>query len=322
MKREDKFFVAGHRGLVGSALVRRLTADGYNRIVVQSRSELDLCDAPAVDAFFSDEKPDIVLLAAGRVGGIMANNTYPAEFIRDNLLIQSSVLEAARRHGTRKMLFLGSSCVYPKHAPQPIREEHLLTGPLETTNEAYAIAKIAGLKMCDAYRRQYGMHFVSVMPTNLYGPNDNFDLETSHVLPALVRKFDDARRLNADAVTLWGTGSARREFMHVDDLADACVFLMERYDDIDLINIGCGEDVSIRELAELIRRATGFGGSVEFDSSLPDGTPRKLLDISKLRQLGWFPRIGLEEGIRQTVHWFQEKREKSPYAAPEMPLRT
>jgi len=303
-----RIYVAGHRGLVGSAIVRRLERDGYRNLLTRSHAELDLQDERAVAAFFEAERPDYVFLAAARVGGIHANNAYPADFLRDNLQIQTNVIDAAYRAGCKKLLFLGSSCIYPKHAPQPIKEEYLLTGPLEPTNEWYAIAKIAGIKMCQAYRRQYGFLAISVMPTNLYGPNDNFDLQTSHVLPALIRKFHEAKESGADSVTVWGTGSPRREFLHVDDLADACLFLMRHYDDDALINVGCGADLEIRELAELIRGIVGFEGRIEYDTSKPDGTPRKLLDISRIRALGWSARIPLDEGIRNTYAWFLRHR--------------
>jgi GDP-L-fucose synthase len=302
--RTDRVFVAGHRGLVGRALVRRLEADGFERLLLRRRTELDLRDAHAVDAFFAEQQPAYVFLAAAKVGGIVANDTYPADFIRDNLAIQLNVIDAAHRHGTAKLLFLGSSCVYPKHAPQPMREEYLLTGPLEPTNEPYAIAKIAGLKMCEAYRRQYGSSFISVMPTNLYGPHDNFDLETSHVLPALIRRFHEAKLAGAPQVTLWGSGSPMREFLHVDDLADACVFLMRSYDDAGLVNIGWGRDIAIRDLAALVASVVGYEGRIEWDATKPDGTPRKLLDTSRLNALGWTPRITLEDGVRQTYEWY------------------
>lgn len=308
MEPNARIYVAGHRGLVGSAIVRRLERDGYRNLLTRSHAELDLQDERAVAAFFEAERPDYVFLAAARVGGIHANNAYPADFLRDNLQIQTNVIDAAYRAGCKKLLFLGSSCIYPKHAPQPIKEEYLLTGPLEPTNEWYAIAKIAGIKMCQAYRRQYGFLAISVMPTNLYGPNDNFDLKTSHVLPALIRKFHEAKESGADSVTVWGTGSPRREFLHVDDLADACLFLMRHYDDDALINVGCGADLEIRELAELIRGIVGFEGRIEYDTSKPDGTPRKLLDISRIRALGWSARIPLDEGIRNTYAWFLRHR--------------
>lgn len=308
MEPNARIYVAGHRGLVGSAIVRRLERDGYRNLLTRSHAELDLQDERAVAAFFEAERPDYVFLAAARVGGIHANNAYPADFLRDNLQIQTNVIDAAYRAGCKKLLFLGSSCIYPKHAPQPIKEEYLLTGPLEPTNEWYAIAKIAGIKMCQAYRRQYGFLAISVMPTNLYGPNDNFDLQTSHVLPALIRKFHEAKESGANSVTVWGTGSPRREFLHVDDLADACLFLMRHYDDDALINVGCGADLEIRELAELIRGIVGFEGRIEYDTSKPDGTPRKLLDISRIRALGWSARIPLDEGIRNTYAWFLRHR--------------
>lgn len=304
MNKHSRVYVAGHRGLVGSALVRRLQAEGYSELLLRSSRELDLRDQAAVERFFAADRPEFVFLAAARVGGIHANDTYPADFIRDNLQIQTNVIDAAYRHGVRKLLFLGSSCIYPKHAPQPMREDCLLTGPLEPTNEWYAIAKIAGLKMCQAYRRQYDFPAISVMPTNLYGPGDNFDLQTSHVLPALIRKFHEAKLANAPAVTIWGTGTPRREFLHVDDLADACLFLMERYDDEQPINVGCGEDVSIRELAQLVQEVIGHRGELVFDTSKPDGTPRKLLEVSRLTALGWQPKVGLSEGIAATYQWF------------------
>ena len=296
-------YVAGHQGLVGSALVRKLTSMGIEP-TVRSRSELDLTAASEVSSFFESERPDIVFMAAARVGGIFANDTYPGEFLRDNLAIQLSVLEAARAHGVEKLLFLGSACVYPKHAPQPMKEEHLLTGPLEPTNRAYAVAKIAGLEMCQAYWRQYGCRFISAMPTNTYGPHDNFDLPMSHVLPALLRKFHEARRDSTESVAVWGSGSPRREFIHVDDLADACVFLMERWERPDPVNVGVGEDVSIAELATLIQRVVGFRGKVVYDASKPDGAARRLMDVSRLNALGWKARIGLEEGVRKTYEWF------------------
>jgi GDP-L-fucose synthase len=300
-----RIFVAGHSGLVGSALVRRWTAAGIGSLLLRRRSELDLTDKGAVDAFFGRERPDHVLLAAAKVGGILANDQFPADFLRDNLIIQTNVIDAAYRFGVRKLLFLGSSCIYPKFAEQPIREEALLTGALEPTNQWYAIAKIAGLKMCEAYRRQHGFNAISIMPTNLYGPGDNFDLKTSHVLPALIRKFHEAKVAGADQVEIWGTGAPRREFLHVDDLADACFHLMQSYDDEPLINVGCGEDVSISELATLVGRIVGFQGSVVFDRSKPDGTPRKLLDVTRLSSLGWKPRIRLEDGIRDTYDWYR-----------------
>lgn len=305
MDKGAKIYVAGHRGLVGSAILRRLQAEGYQNLVLRTRKELDLTDQRAVYRFFDEERPEYVFLAAAKVGGILANATYPADFIRENLLIQTHVIDAAYRYGVKKLLFLGSSCIYPKYAPQPMREEYLLTGPLEPTNEAYAVAKIAGIKMCQAYRRQYGFNAVSLMPTNLYGPGDNFDLETSHVIPALIRKFHEAKVRGEPHVVVWGTGTPRREFLHVDDLADAALFLMRYYEGEDIINVGVGEDISIRELAELVAKVVGFQGEIVYDTSKPDGTPRKLLDVSRLFSMGWRPRIPLEEGIEQTYAWFR-----------------
>jgi GDP-L-fucose synthase len=305
----DRIFVAGHRGLVGSALVRRLEAGGYRNLLLPSRSDLDLQDQAAVDGFFDVERPDIVFLAAARVGGIMANATYPADFITSNLGIGLNVVTAAHRTGVRRLLNLGSSCVYPREAPQPMREEHLLTGPLEPTNEPYAVAKIAVLKLCAAFNRQYGTDFVSVMPTNLYGPGDNFDLETSHVLPALVRRFHEAKTRGEARVVVWGSGKPRREFLHVDDAADACVFLMEQASPPELVNVGLGRDLSIAELAVTIRDVVGFEGEIAFDTSKPDGTPQKLLDVSRLEAAGWRARIPLREGIEETYAWFLEHRD-------------
>lgn len=307
MRKDSKIYVAGHRGLVGSAILRRLTEEGYSNIVTRSRAELDLTHQHAVYRFFEAERPEYVFLAAAKVGGILANSKYPADFIRDNLLIQTNVIDAAYRYGVKKLLFLGSSCIYPKFAMQPISEEYLLTGALEPTNEPYAVAKIAGIKMCQAYNKQYGTNFISVMPTNLYGPEDNFDLETSHVLPALIRKFHEAKVTGRPHVVVWGTGAPRREFLHVDDLADACVFLMKEYSDTEIINIGVGEDISIRELAELIRDVVEYTGEIVFDTSKPDGTPRKLLDVSRLTVMGWKARISLRKGIEQTYRWYLEK---------------
>ncbi len=306
MNRDDAIYVAGHRGLVGSALVRALRAQGYGNLLLPGR-ELDLRDQHAVDGFFETNHPRVVLLAAARVGGILANDRRPAEFIRDNLQIETNVIDAAYRNGVGKLVFLGSSCIYPRLAPQPLREDYLLTGPLEPTNQWYAIAKIAGLMMCQAYRRQYGFDAITLMPTNLYGPGDNFDLENSHVLPALLRRMHEAKVEGRPHVTVWGSGAPRREFLHVDDLADATVFLMERYCDEAPINVGTGEDVAIRELASLIARLVEYRGAVEFDLSKPDGTPRKLLDVSRLHALGWRARIGLEEGIRSTYAWYVER---------------
>jgi GDP-L-fucose synthase len=297
---DTPIYVAGHRGLAGSAIVRKLLALGYTNLILRTHAELELLDRHAVNAFFSQVRPQLVFLAAAKVGGIVANDTCPADFLSQNLNIQSNVIDAAYRHGVRKLMFLGSSCIYPKLAPQPLREEYLLTGPLEPTNEAYAIAKIAGIKMCSAYARQYGCDFFSVMPTNLYGPGDNYDLQTSHVLPALIRKIHAARESCAKSVEIWGTGTPRREFLHSDDLADACVFIMQHLDARQIgefVNIGWGKDLAIRELAEIIREIIGFTGELTFDTTKPDGTPRKLMDVSKLAALGWSARIGLREGI-------------------------
>lgn len=304
MELHDKIYVAGHRGLVGSAVVRALQAQGYGNIVTRTRAELDLCNQAAVDKFFRTENPAYLFLAAAKVGGILANATYPAEFIADNLAIQTNLIQAAQRQGVTKLLFFGSSCIYPKFAPQPVKEEYLLTGPLEATNEWYAIAKIAGLKMVQAFRRQFGFDAISVMPTNLYGPGDNFHLHNSHVLPGLLRRFHEAKLSGAPSVTVWGTGTPMREFLHVDDLADASVFLMRTYSSGEPINIGSGSDISIRHLAETLRRVTGYPGELVFDPTKPDGTPRKLLDVSKLSNLGWQAKIPLEEGIRSTYQWF------------------
>ncbi|HGY56948.1 MAG TPA: GDP-L-fucose synthase [Caldithrix abyssi] len=308
MKKESKIYVAGHRGMVGSAIVRRLQKDGFVNLLLRGREELDLLDQSAVRRFFETEKPDFVFLAAAKVGGILANNTYRAQFIYENLQIQNNIIHSAYLSGVKKLLFLGSSCIYPKHAPQPMKEEHLLTGPLEPTNEPYAIAKIAGIKMCQAYNDQYGTDFISVMPTNLYGPNDNFDLQTSHVLPALIRKFHEAKLKQAPVVQIWGTGNPKREFLHVDDLVDACLFLMRNYSGNDFVNIGVGQDISIKELALLIKQIVGYTGELTFDTSKPDGTPRKLLDVSRLNKLGWSAKIGLEQGITETYRWFKEQQ--------------
>ncbi len=299
MEQNSKIYIAGHNGMVGSAIRRRLEKEGYTTIVVRTSKELDLRNQQQVTDFFAAEKPAFVFLAAAKVGGIVANNTYRGEFLYDNLMIQSNVIHQAYLNGVKKLMFLGSSCIYPKLAPQPLKEDCLLTGPLELTNEPYAIAKIAGLKMCEAYRSQYGCNFITVMPTNLYGPNDNYDLTTSHVLPALLRKFHEAKLSGADSVSLWGTGSPRREFMHADDLADACYFLMQNYNEADPVNIGVGDDIMIKELAELIQKITGFIGKINWDSSKPDGTPRKLMDVSRLNKAGWKASISLEDGIRQ-----------------------
>jgi GDP-L-fucose synthase len=326
MEKNSRIYVAGHRGLVGSSILRRLKADGFTRLITKTHQELDLLCQNDVEIFFRSEKPEYVFLAAAKVGGILANDSFPAEFIYDNLMIQTNIIHAAYRGGVKKLLFLGSSCIYPKEAPQPMKEEYLLSGRLEPTNEPYAIAKIAGIKMCQSYNRQYGTYFISVMPTNLYGPGDNFNLETSHVLPALIRKFHEAkirgRRSeigdqgseikgkgidNNDSVTIWGTGTPRREFLHVDDLADACIFLMKNYDESAIINIGVGDDISIRELAVLIADIVGFKGSIRYDSSKPDGTLRKLLDVSRLRSMGWESKISLRRGIEKTYRWYVEE---------------
>ncbi len=301
-----KIYVAGHRGLVGSAIVRRLQAQGADDLLLPSRESLDLTSQEQVEHFFERERPELVYLAAAKVGGIHANDTRPAEFIRDNLVIQTNVIHAAWKHGTRKLCFLGSSCIYPKFAPQPMREDVLLTGALEPTNEWYAIAKIAGIKLCQAYRKQYGFDAIALMPTNLYGPGDNFDLQSSHVLPALIRRFHEAKLRGDAAVTIWGTGAPRREFLHVDDLAEAAVFLMEHYSDAEIVNVGVGEDLSILELAQLVARVVGFEGTIATDPTKPDGTPRKLLDVARIHALGWRARIGLEDGVRSTYAWYLE----------------
>jgi GDP-L-fucose synthase len=307
MEKDSRIFISGHRGLVGSALKRRLELAGFWDIVVRSRSELDLRDQAAVEEFFESERPDYVFHAAGTVGGIRANDSRPAEFIRDNLHIAANVIDAAWRNGVKKLLFLGSSCIYPKHAPQPLREESLLTGTLEPTNEWYAMAKLAGLKMCQAYRRQYGFHAITLLPTNLYGPGDNFDLESAHVLPALLRKIDEAQRARARSVVVWGSGKPRREFMYVDDLADACLYTMERYEREEPLNVGWGSDLSIEELARALARVVGFDGGFEFDRTKPDGTPRKVLDTSKLTALGWRPRVDLSTGLALTYAWYRAR---------------
>ncbi len=309
MEKEAKNYIAGHRGMVGSAIYRKLSAEGFENIVVRSSSELDLRNQGAVEEFFEEQKPDYVFLAAAKVGGIMANNVYRAEFLMDNLQIQNNVIDSAHRNGVKKLLFLGSSCIYPKMAPQPLKEEYLLTGLLEPTNEPYAIAKIAGIKLCESYRSQYGANFISAMPTNLYGPNDNYDLNNSHVLPAMIRKFHEAREEGRTEMELWGTGSPLREFLHVDDLADACCFLMREYNGMEHVNVGVGEDLSIRELAELIKKVVGYEGEITWNTAKPDGTPRKLMDVSKLHALGWKHTIGLEEGIRSTYKDFLAKRQ-------------
>jgi len=304
MNKEDKIYIAGHRGLVGSAILRNLEKSGYNNFVLRTSKELNLTSQAEVNQFFETEKPEYVFLAAAKVGGILANDTYPADFIRDNLLIQTNVIDAAYRNNTKKLLFLGSSCIYPKFAPQPMKEEYLLTGELEPTNEWYAIAKISGIKMCQAYKKQYGFNAISLMPTNLYGPGDNFNLENSHVMPALIRKFHDAKLNGSGKVEVWGTGAPKREFLHVDDMADASVFLMNNYDGIDFINVGTGVDVTIKELAETVQKVVGFEGELVFDKEKPDGTPRKLLDVSKLNDEGWDAKVGLGDGIKSTYKWF------------------
>jgi GDP-L-fucose synthase len=306
LTKSSRIYVAGHRGLVGSAVVRALQSQGYVNLILRTRAELDLAQQLAVRRFFEAERPEAVILAAARVGGIHANNSHPALFIRDNLLIQDNVIDAAQRSGTEKFVFLGSSCIYPKLAPQPIKEEYLLTGPLEPTNEWYAIAKIAGVKMCQALRREFGFNAISLMPTNLYGPGDNFDLQNSHVLPALIRRFHEAKVSGAESVTIWGTGAPRREFLHVDDLAEAVLYLLHTYDAEEIVNIGWGEDVTIRALAELIMSVIDYRGRLLFDSTKPDGTPRKLLDVTRLAGLGWRPKIPLRQGIEDTYRWFRE----------------
>ena len=308
LQKDETIFVAGHRGMVGSAIHRRLLKDGFTRVIGRTRSELNLLDRRSVREFFEQERPSIVIDAAAKVGGILANNEQPVEFLLQNLTIQNNLIEAAADTGARKLLFLGSSCIYPKMAPQPISEDSLLTGPLEPTNDAYAIAKIAGIKLCQSYARQYGKNFISAMPTNLYGPHDNYDLRNSHVLPALIRKVHEAKQAGTKSIAVWGSGNPRREFLHTDDLADACVFLLEHYDQPDLINVGCGEDVTIRELAETVCDVLGFEGTLEFDPTKPDGTPRKLMDSSKLFALGWKPRIALRDGIADAYRWFLENR--------------
>jgi len=306
MNKSSKIYIAGHRGMVGSALHRKLLADGFTNFVVKTSSELDLRNQDAVARFFEEEKPEYVFLAAAKVGGILANNTYRGAFLYENLMIQNNVIHSSYLNGVKKLLFLGSSCIYPKMAPQPLKEDYLLTGLLEPTNEPYAIAKIAGIKMCDAYRSQYGCNFISVMPTNLYGPNDNYDLKNSHVLPAMIRKFHEAKINNEPSVTIWGTGKPKREFLHADDLAAACVYLMQNYNEEGLVNIGTGEDVEIGELAEMVKKVVGFTGTIENDLSKPDGTPRKLMDVSKLHGFGWKHTIDLFEGLKSVYKEFQE----------------
>lgn len=312
MDKDAKIYVAGHRGLVGAAIVRRLRSLGFDNLITATSRELDLREQGAVRAFFAERKPDYVFLAAAKVGGILANDTYPAEFIYDNLMMEANVIDAARRSGVQKLLFLGSTCIYPKLAPQPLKEEYLLSGPLEPTNEWYAVAKIAGIKLCQAYQRQYGARFISAMPTNLYGPGDNFDLEKSHVMPALIRKFHEAKVARAPSVVVWGTGKPLREFLHVDDCARGCVFLMENYEDAEIVNIGTGSDISIGDLAQLVKKAVGYPGEIVFDTTKPDGTPRKLVDVGRITTLGWRPEIGLEEGIADAYRWFLENVNAAP----------
>jgi GDP-L-fucose synthase len=311
MNRKSKIYLAGHSGLVGSALKRKLESEGYNNLIFRTHRELDLTNQQDVKKFFEKERPEYVLLAAAKVGGILANSMYPAEFIYENLMIESNVINASYKYGVKKLLFLGSSCIYPKLALQPLREEYLLTDPLEETNEAYAVAKIAGIRLCKHYNQQYGTNFISVMPTNLYGPNDNFNLETSHVMPALIRKFHEAKVNNESEVVVWGTGKPRREFMHVDDMANACVYLMENYNFSEIgefVNIGVGEDITISELVEIIKEIVEFKGSIKYDTSKPDGTPRKLMDVSRLKELGWKARITLKDGIKETYEWYLQSR--------------
>jgi GDP-L-fucose synthase len=308
MNKSSRIYVAGHGGLVGSSICRRLKAGGYTNLIGRRSRELDLTRQADVEAFLGQERPEYVFLAAAKVGGIMANNNYPAEFLYRNLMIQNNVIHSSYMNGVKKLLFLGSSCIYPKFAPQPMKEEHLLTGELEPTSEPYAVAKIAGIKMCQAYNRQYDTDYISVMPTNLYGPNDNFDLETSHVLPAMIRKFHEAKTAGRTSVEIWGTGTPRREFLYIEDLADACVHLMESYDDPGIVNIGVGEDISIKDLAMLVKKIVGYSGETVYDVSKPDGTPRKLLDVSKLRSLGWKAQTSLEEGIRKTYDWYLQNK--------------
>lgn len=310
MDKNAKIFVAGHRGLVGSAILRLLKERGFTNIVVRTKSELDLSNQNAVKVFFEQERPDYVFLSAAKVGGIQANNTYPAEFIYENLSIQNNVIHFSHLNGVKKLCFLGSSCIYPKMAPQPMKEEYLLDGKLEPTNEPYAVAKIAGIEMAKSYNRQYGTNYISVMPTNLYGPNDNFDLQNSHVLPALIRKFVEAKESGQPSVVLWGSGQPRREFLYVDDMADACIFLMNTYDGNEFVNIGTGEDVTILEVAQMIKEIVGYNGALEFDATKPDGTPRKLLDVSRINALGWKAKVPLREGLEKAIDWYKKNRSK------------
>ncbi len=311
MKSNSRIYVAGHRGLVGSAIIRSLKQRGFENLITRTHAELELMDAVAVKDFFEQAKPEYVFLAAAKVGGIHANSTYPADFMRENLIVQTNVIHESWRQGVVKLLFLGSSCIYPKLCPQPIKEEYLLSGELEKTNDAYALAKIAGIKTCQSYNQQHGTHFISAMPTNLYGVNDNFHPENSHVLPALIRRFHEAKLANVESITIWGTGTSRREFLHSSDLADAVLFLMENYDDSEIVNVGCGKDQTIKELAEMIQEVVGYTGHLKFDSTRPDGTPQKILDISKINSLGWKPTISLREGLKQVYQWYTEQYHSS-----------
>tara|TARA_B100001765_G_scaffold46759_1_gene27042 strand:- start:82 stop:1017 length:936 start_codon:yes stop_codon:yes gene_type:complete len=311
MKSNSRIYVAGHRGLVGSAIIRSLKQRGFENLITRTHAELELMDAVAVKDFFEQAKPEYVFLAAAKVGGIHANSTYPADFMRENLIVQTNVIHESWRQGVVKLLFLGSSCIYPKLCPQPIKEEYLLSGELEKTNDAYALAKIAGIKTCQSYNQQHGTHFISAMPTNLYGVNDNFHPENSHVLPALIRRFHEAKLANVESISIWGTGTSRREFLHSDDLADAVLFLMENYDDSEIVNVGCGKDQTIKELAEMIQEVVGYTGHLKFDSTRPDGTPQKILDISKINSLGWKPTISLREGLKQVYQWYTEQYHSS-----------
>ena len=311
MKSNSRIYVAGHRGLVGSAIIRSLKQRGFENLITRTHAELELMDAVAVKDFFEQAKPEYVFLAAAKVGGIHANSTYPADFIRENLIVQTNVIHESWRQGVVKLLFLGSSCIYPKLCPQPIKEEYLLSGELEKTNDAYALAKIAGIKTCQSYNQQHGTHFISAMPTNLYGVNDNFHPENSHVLPALIRRFHEAKLANVESISIWGTGTSRREFLHSSDLADAVLFLMENYDDSEIVNVGCGKDQTIKELAETIQEVVGYTGHLKFDSTRPDGTPQKILDISKINSLGWKPTISLREGLKQVYQWYTEQYHSS-----------
>ena len=311
MKSNSRIYVAGHRGLVGSAIIRSLKQRGFENLITRTHAELELMDAVAVKDFFEQAKPEYVFLAAAKVGGIHANSTYPADFMRENLIVQTNVIHESWRQGVVKLLFLGSSCIYPKLCPQPIKEEYLLSGELEKTNDAYALAKIAGIKTCQSYNQQHGTHFISAMPTNLYGVNDNFHPENSHVLPALIRRFHEAKLANVESISIWGTGTSRREFLHSSDLADAVLFLMENYDDSEIVNVGCGKDQTIKELAETIQEVVGYTGHLKFDSTRPDGTPQKILDISKINSLGWKPTISLREGLKQVYYWYTEQYHSS-----------